>query len=318
MFVLTVCPCAQAARDIHSDREWYYRFVVLVTVRLKREIVEKVTENWSTNCGADKPIDTTLVNMCGKRGRQTSDCHAKAISTTWSMQVGPCDKEPIGRQNVNKYNDARGTMPLLPPTPRLYHHKVQYYTNFLDESMQEKKMLTISCWETLPRSIIDRTSPSPLKTRRQPWYYATFSTYIFIGQQENKVVDDLCLGCLCEAMSDCNRTFSCVGDDCGLFMITKPYWEDAGRHVIAQDDSSSPGAFQRCVVDPFCAAATVEGYMKTYSKDCNGNGAVDCEDFFALHFLGAGCEGDINQASPEGLDKLRVCQEEVAKIRSGN
>nr|CAD7397794.1 unnamed protein product [Timema cristinae] len=139
-----------------------------------------------------------------------------------------------------------------------------------------------------------------------------------LGQQENKVVDDLCLGCLCEAMSDCNRTFSCAGDDCGLFMITRPYWEDAGRHVIAQDNSSSPGAFQRCVVDPFCAAATVEGYMKTYSKDCNGNGAVDCEDFFALHFLGAGCEGDINQASPEGLDKLRVCQEEVAKIKSGN
>ncbi|CAG2061900.1 unnamed protein product [Timema podura] len=138
------------------------------------------------------------------------------------------------------------------------------------------------------------------------------------GQQEDKVVDDLCLGCLCEAMSDCNRTFSCVGDDCGLFMITKPYWEDAGRHVIAKDNSSSPGAFQRCVVDPFCAAATVESYMKTYSKDCNENGAVDCEDFFALHFLGAGCEGDINQASPDGLDKLRVCQEEVAKIRSGN
>nr|CAD7458735.1 unnamed protein product [Timema tahoe] len=146
----------------------------------------------------------------------------------------------------------------------------------------------------------------------------TLARSLVLGQQEDKVVDDLCLGCLCEAMSDCNRTFSCVGDDCGLFMITKPYWEDAGRHVIAKDNSSSPGAFQRCVVDPFCAAATVESYMKTYSKDCNENGAVDCEDFFALHFLGAGCEGDINQASPEGLDKLRVCQEEVAKIRSGN
>jgi hypothetical protein len=61
---------------------------------------------------------------------------------------------------------------------------------------------------------------------------------LFSGQQP---VSELCLGCICEAVSNCNRSLGCNGDVCGLFRITWAYWADAGKPVIAQDHPDNEG-----------------------------------------------------------------------------
>jgi hypothetical protein len=61
---------------------------------------------------------------------------------------------------------------------------------------------------------------------------------LFPGQQP---VSELCLGCICEAISNCNRSLGCNGDVCGLFRITWAYWADAGKPVIAQDHADNEG-----------------------------------------------------------------------------
>ncbi|KAL1117671.1 hypothetical protein AAG570_003986 [Ranatra chinensis] len=59
------------------------------------------------------------------------------------------------------------------------------------------------------------------------------------GQQTPVVkifqLDEVCLGCMCEAVSDCNRSLRCQEGVCGLFRITKPYWMDANRPTVPQD-----------------------------------------------------------------------------------
>nr|CAD7571201.1 unnamed protein product [Timema californicum] len=85
-------------------------------------------------------------------------------------------------------------------------------------------------------------------------------------QGETKPVNDLCLGCICEAVSNCNRSFTCAGDVCGLFRITWAYWSDAGKPVLQQDHPDNQDAYVRCVTDPFCAARAVQGYMTKFSK----------------------------------------------------
>ncbi|XP_069684589.1 lysozyme-like [Periplaneta americana] len=126
-------------------------------------------------------------------------------------------------------------------------------------------------------------------------------------------VSELCMGCLCEANTRCDRSFQCEGGDCGLFRISQPYWEDAGRPLIKDDDAFSDGAFKRCVLDPFCAARAVQGYMKRFSKDCNGDQQIDCEDYALLHYQGAGCEGDPDEDYEEFRSTLNRCLAEVAK-----
>lgn len=41
-----------------------------------------------------------------------------------------------------------------------------------------------------------------------------------ISESRDAPVTQTCLGCICEAISGCNRTTTCAGDVCGLFRIT--------------------------------------------------------------------------------------------------
>jgi hypothetical protein len=50
-----------------------------------------------------------------------------------------------------------------------------------------------------------------------------------------------CLGCICEAISGCNRTLTCGGEVCGLFRITWAYWSDAGKPVLQGDNAAADG-----------------------------------------------------------------------------
>lgn len=54
-----------------------------------------------------------------------------------------------------------------------------------------------------------------------------------------KPVTDICLGCICEAVSGCNRTLNCNGDVCGLFRITWAYWSDSGKPTL---NGEAPGS----------------------------------------------------------------------------
>lgn len=58
------------------------------------------------------------------------------------------------------------------------------------------------------------------------------------GGQESPVTQT-CLGCICEAISGCNRTTTCAGDVCGLFRITWAYWADAGKPTVAGEAPSA-------------------------------------------------------------------------------
>uniref|UniRef100_A0A1L8E3D0 lysozyme n=1 Tax=Nyssomyia neivai TaxID=330878 RepID=A0A1L8E3D0_9DIPT len=121
--------------------------------------------------------------------------------------------------------------------------------------------------------------------------YADVS-HVVAGNQN--AISDICLGCICEAMSGCNRAAACDGNICGLFKITHPYWVDAGKPTQSGDAPEATNAFSNCVTEPFCAGRAVQNYMGKFGQDCNNDGKVDCSDFLAIHILGGyGCSGEI-------------------------
>jgi len=56
-------------------------------------------------------------------------------------------------------------------------------------------------------------------------------------EQPGISVSESCLGCICEAVSNCNQTVRCEGDVCGVFRITRGYWIDAGQIALQQDNT---------------------------------------------------------------------------------
>lgn len=55
----------------------------------------------------------------------------------------------------------------------------------------------------------------------------------------DKPVTDVCLGCICEAISGCNQTRYCGSGVCGLFRITWAYWADGGKLTLGNDSPQS-------------------------------------------------------------------------------
>jgi hypothetical protein len=53
-----------------------------------------------------------------------------------------------------------------------------------------------------------------------------------VKQNTTLPVTDVCLGCICEAASECDRKIQCTGDTCGLFRITWAYWSDSGKPTL--------------------------------------------------------------------------------------
>ncbi|XKL66939.1 hypothetical protein PGB90_010359 [Kerria lacca] len=95
-----------------------------------------------------------------------------------------------------------------------------------------------------------------------------------------------CLSCICEATSSCNQTLECLGEYCGMFLISRSYWIDAGSPVLQKDNVNETEAFQRCVTDPYCASRTVNQYVQRFIQDCNNDGILSCDDYARLHYLG--------------------------------
>ncbi|GLG98129.1 Uncharacterized protein GBIM_04739 [Gryllus bimaculatus] len=125
--------------------------------------------------------------------------------------------------------------------------------------------------------------------------------------------DDLCLGCICEATTNCNLTFGCSRGLCGPFLISQPYWKDAGEPTLQGDSPQREGAYLRCVRDPYCAAATVRQYMNKFAQDCNVNGHVECDDFARIHYLG-GYQCNLPMESLLYYQVFRQCLNSVQQL----
>ncbi|XP_026321249.1 invertebrate-type lysozyme 3-like [Hyposmocoma kahamanoa] len=128
-------------------------------------------------------------------------------------------------------------------------------------------------------------------------------------------VTEVCLGCLCQAVSGCKQGQGCEGDHCGLFHITWAYWADAGKPTVRGQNPDQPDAYPTCANDPYCAAQTVQGYMRRYGQDCNKDGQVNCYDYIAIHKLGGyGCSGSLPQ---EYVNVFNQCITAVAAAQQG-
>ncbi|XP_069941301.1 lysozyme isoform X3 [Cherax quadricarinatus] len=142
---------------------------------------------------------------------------------------------------------------------------------------------------------------------------------VMVYGQENDLVTPNCLGCLCEASTQCNASSPCHtpaggGYYCGAFLISWAYWADAGKPVLKGDNPEAQGAFENCVLDLHCAAVAVRQYMKKFARDlpgvtadCNGDGEVNCVDFAHMHMLGGfGCR-DSAILSSEFYKRFDTC-----------
>lgn len=49
-------------------------------------------------------------------------------------------------------------------------------------------------------------------------------------------LSEVCLACICESISSCNRNMKCEGEVCGMFGITWAYWADSGKPVLPGDN----------------------------------------------------------------------------------
>ncbi|XP_030563480.1 lysozyme-like [Drosophila novamexicana] len=124
-------------------------------------------------------------------------------------------------------------------------------------------------------------------------------------QAQDKFLDEVCLGCICEAISGCNQTRYCADGVCGPFRITWAYWADGGKLTLNNESPQSEEAFANCVNDPYCAANTIQNYMTKFGQDCNGDGVVDCYDYASIHILGGfGCKGEL---TPQYKTSLNEC-----------
>merc|ERR1712131_473621 len=55
-------------------------------------------------------------------------------------------------------------------------------------------------------------------------------------------LSDNCIGCICEASTNCNKTAQCISGDsfCGPFLISRGFWIDAGSCVLENDNPNDP------------------------------------------------------------------------------
>ncbi|KAH8397438.1 hypothetical protein KR222_003950 [Zaprionus bogoriensis] len=103
---------------------------------------------------------------------------------------------------------------------------------------------------------------------------------------EQQGVTDACLDCIAATTTQ-NKPTKCGETPCGIYGIHLPYWKDA---LLAVPNAAGAQDYESCVSKGECGAAIVRGYMKSYTRDCNGDGIISCRDQIMLHLLGpTGC-----------------------------
>ncbi|KAI4457170.1 destabilase-related [Holotrichia oblita] len=107
-----------------------------------------------------------------------------------------------------------------------------------------------------------------------------------MNAQYDQPVSYACLICICEAMTGCDMTKKCSESNCGPFWISRSYWLNGETPTVRYEGPDSSTAYVNCRKDMFCSTRTVQGYMRKFKQDCNSDGVVDCDDYFAIHLLG--------------------------------
>lgn len=101
------------------------------------------------------------------------------------------------------------------------------------------------------------------------------------------IVPESCLQCICFASTECKHVGCNVAGPeqyfCGPYLISWAYWADAGK---IGSGGSNPFGFEACLNNDACAASTVQGYMNKYTRDCDGDGVVTCNDYARIHKAG--------------------------------
>lgn len=61
--------------------------------------------------------------------------------------------------------------------------------------------------------------------------------------RQQSPMTEVCLACICQASTNCNLATRCVsrGQYCGPFLISRPYWIDAGMPTLLDDNPNRPG-----------------------------------------------------------------------------
>jgi len=132
--------------------------------------------------------------------------------------------------------------------------------------------------------------------------YCTITTVLSQSYQCDSTtagLSDNCIGCICEASTNCNKTATCISGDafCGPFLISRGFWIDGGKCVLDNDNPNDPGAWKRCALDLVCSANTIRSYINRFGKDCNGDQLVTCDDYVMIHKNGGWNCGNSLQGS---------------------
>ncbi|CAH0393387.1 unnamed protein product [Bemisia tabaci] len=145
-----------------------------------------------------------------------------------------------------------------------------------------------ACVDSVPRSLV-RDFPAMLL----PSLLGALASLLLLQLVGGQVPGwtEKCITCICDASSGCNETIGCLQDNnvkyCGMFLISHPYWKDAGEPVLDFDNPTRPGAFETCTLDSYCASRTVNQYVTRFFTDCNRNKRIECDDHARIHFFGA-------------------------------
>jgi len=131
-------------------------------------------------------------------------------------------------------------------------------------------------------------------------------------------MSESCLACICQASTNCNLTTRCISNNkfCGPFLISKPYWIDAGQLTIKFDQASRDGAFTACATDPICSAQTVRTYMQRFQTDCNNDGSIDCDDMGRIHLMGPDDCSNPRVPSTPFFKRFRKCYDSVLQLNA--
>ena len=123
--------------------------------------------------------------------------------------------------------------------------------------------------------------------------------------QAQDLVSWKCIGCICEASSECNTQLGCENGFCGPFRISNAFFIDS---EIAKEPNFAQYNFQSCTLDPFCSAAAIRKYMAKYPRDCDNNQQQTCADFALVHKLGPdGCTNTQRVYDSEYWRRFTAC-----------
>uniref|UniRef100_A0A1B0BRB0 lysozyme n=1 Tax=Glossina palpalis gambiensis TaxID=67801 RepID=A0A1B0BRB0_9MUSC len=62
------------------------------------------------------------------------------------------------------------------------------------------------------------------------------------------------------------------------------------RHDNGRSMTNQNTEYVTCARNRICSEQTINSYMQRYSRDCNQDGIIDCQDYIALQMLGQnGC-----------------------------